>query len=109
MAKVMVKPPKKAQRLAAYYQKLRPTLPKSKRAMTATGLREMRKTAAGKPRDAELIVNWFARHRHNMAVAQARGESPSTSKAMGALYGWGGWAMYEAALKALEKDARRKR
>lgn len=108
MPKVMVKPPKKAQKMAAYYKKLRPQLPKSMQAMTSTGVREMNKTAAGKPRDAEMIVNWFARHKHYIIPALAEGHTPATSKAVGSLYGWGGFAMEKAAADALRKDAERR-
>lgn len=106
MRKVMVKPPRASQKLAAYYKKLRPTLPKSRQAMTATGVREMNKTAAGKLRDAELIDNWFSRHEGVMIRAQLAGKTPEDSKAMGQLYGWGGWEMWEAAQKALRKARR---
>lgn len=108
MAKVMVKPPKKAQEYARRYLEMRPKLPKSMRAMTATGLREARKTAAGKPRDALQIVNWFARHKAYILPAVQRGETPATSKALGASWGWGHFPMWEAAQKALDKGGGKK-
>lgn len=101
--KVMVIPPKRAQKYARDYLEMRPKLPKSMRAMTATGMREARKTANGEPRDAQLIVNWFARHMTYIGPALAGGETPATSKALGASWGWGHLPMYEAAKKALEK------
>lgn len=101
MAKVMVTPPKRAQKYARDYLKLRPKLAPSMRAMTATGMREARKTAKGEPRDAEMIVNWFARHKTYIVPAEARGETPASSKAIGASWGWGHWPMLEAAQKAL--------
>lgn len=108
MAKVMVKPPKRAQQYAARYLKMRPKLPASSRAMTATGMREARKTAKGQPRDARMIVNWFARHKHNIIKAETRGETPASSKALGASWGWGHWPIYFAAEKALRRDAERR-
>jgi len=103
MSKVMVTPPKAAQEYAKAYLEMRPKLPASKRAMTPAGLREARKTAKGEPRDAQKIVNWFARHKTYIVPALARGEGPSTSKAVGASWGWGHWPMLEAAEKALKK------
>lgn len=103
MAKVMVKPPKAAQEYARRYLEMRPKLAPSMRAMTATGMREARKTAKGEPRDAEMIVNWFARHRAYIVPALARGETPASSKAIGASWGWGHFPMEAAAKKALAK------
>lgn len=109
MAKVMVTPPKSAQRYAQRALDMRKELPASRRYMTSTGMREARKTAAGKPRDARTIVRWFARHSTYIIPAERRGETPYTSKAIGASWGWGHWPMLRAAEKAIRKHEREQR
>lgn len=106
MAKVMVDIPKSSQRYAQRYLEMRPNLPKSKQAMTAAGLREARKTARGEKRDARKIVNWYARHSTYIIPAERKGHTPATSKAIGAHWGWGHWAMLRAAEKAIAKHER---
>ena len=97
----MVTPPPKARRYAQLALEMRKDLPPSRRAMTATGLREAKKTAAGKPRDAAMIVAWFARHSANIDKAIQDGKGPYESKALQASWGWGHTPMLEAARKAL--------
>lgn len=101
---VYVTPPKEAQRYAREALQIRAALPKSYQAMTETGLREARKTAKGTPRDARMIVNWFARHAANIDKAIQEGHTPATSKALQASWGWGHIPMLDAARKAL-RDA----
>jgi len=105
----MVIPSKAAARFAQRYLDLRPTLPKSKRAMTPSGMREARKTAQRKPRDAHKIVAWFARHSTYIIPAEKAGHTPATSKAVGASWGWGHWPMLRDAEKAIAKHERETR
>lgn len=103
---VWVQPTKAAMRIAEAYAKLRPTLPPSRQAMVETGLKQMRRIMEGKYVDGRLVCNWFARHLGEAANAEVQGKTTATSKAMGAVAGWGGEPLYKQACRAVERHDR---
>jgi len=103
---VWIQPVLAARKIAAAYAKLRPTLPPSRQAMVETGLKQMRRIMAGKYVDARLVCAWFARHLGEAAEAEVQGKTTATSKAMGAVAGWGGEPLYRQACRVVERHDR---
>jgi len=98
---VWIEPPEMARIIAGDVLALRKTLPKSRKAMTATGLQMARDIRDGKLVDARKIWAWFRRHEGYILDAEAQGKDARTSKAIQAGMGWGYWPMYEAAQEAV--------
>jgi len=95
--------PKAAQRLAARVLQVRPTLPASRRAMTAAGLRQARLIASGKPVRVGYTYSFLSRAQPAAVNAKLKGKDYRTSKAIQAYEGWGGGPALEALKRARKK------
>ena len=86
----------KPQRLAARVLQVRPTLPASRRAMTAAGLRQARLIAAGKPVRVGYTYSFLSRAQPAAVNAKLKGKDYRTSKAIQAYDG--GVSIYDKKL-----------
>ena len=113
-----VRPPKAAQRIAAKAVKDREALPPSKRggltkaqagrAGITSGVERAKSIARGDWQPAEDIRDFFNRFKGTYQDAILKGKSWRDSKVQQAWDLWGGSPMWEAAKKALAKEATKK-
>jgi len=96
-----VVPNKESRANARRFLKTRPTIPKSKRGATSTGVARAKSIAAGELQPAKEISAWFARHWGYIAPAMRAKEKLEDSKALQASLAWGGLAMKKIADKAM--------
>ncbi len=109
-ARVLVKPPKSAQKAARAALNLRARLPASRRGGLepfeaaqlgiTSGVAQARRIAAGHGVDARQVAAFFARHAGNVMRARLEGKSAAESKAIQAWQLWGGDTMRRAAMAA---------
>ena len=100
---MLIQPPAESRIYARDVLLLRQSLPKSRRAMTSTGLRMAVLIRDGKEVDAHYVWRWFQRHKGYVQRAEDQGKGPRNSKAIQAAMGWGYWPMYFAVSTTLGK------
>lgn len=88
MAQRKFKPPKAAQRAACRALQIRSTLPRSKQAMTRTGLARANQLCKGESVSIDVVrrMAQFERHRQNAKCK----DGTTTCKGRQAWLGWGG-------------------